>query len=714
MLTVHPATRWKVSGALALLPMLLPAIFLWPALSGQGVPSFRDQSDFFLPSHQYTASRIARHELPLWNSLAGNGESWIGNGQNEIFYPPALLFLAKSPALAAGLLMLFHFTVSYLLIFAFLRERGSTFPASIAGASLFAFSALAVSLSAYWNHFAGMVWIPGMAIAAHRGLKTRKQRAAFAVCFGLSLLAGSPESALFGTLVAISIFGLERRRERVKKEHDWTVRVREWPSMAGAILLGAVVGAVELVPLLDTIWRSERRSAGAGAIPLSQLSSLVRSPSLARYGWLPPGASYVQTLYVSLPVLLLAVFAVLAARREFDRFVWIAFAAAPVLLSLLNTTVPFRYPAKLLILTLLALSVLVAEGVDALRFGSAARYGLALALLAGSVIAIAFWTGAARGEKVMLAAGAALLVFSAFGSADFRGVVAGLGAAALAAHLAISAITLVRFTRTGTFERPPPPARGKVLTSPDDLLSRWATSALPDEDERVRRQIDSLEGYTNLPFGIAKATTGSALPSRESSRFSARLAGRSDFLVPAMVSGSKEIRFPSGGRVAHVIVPQTLSGVTFFSTAEVEPDFRAAIYRATSSGFDPLRRLLVEEIPPGAPSPGPSNGRRMAVGSTVSETPERVEYKVDLSEALWMYRAQSWDPWWIATVDGQRAPIVRANGVFSAIVIPRGDHRVVWAYRPWPFYAGAGVSAIGLATLLFLSVAGEPIVRTRR
>jgi len=82
MTFVHPAAKWRVSGVLALLPLFAPLIFLGPALAGRRVPSFRDQSDFFVPSHRYTAERLARRELPLWNSLAGNGETWIGNGQN--------------------------------------------------------------------------------------------------------------------------------------------------------------------------------------------------------------------------------------------------------------------------------------------------------------------------------------------------------------------------------------------------------------------------------------------------------------------------------------------------------------------------------------------------------------------------------------------------------------------------------------------------------
>ena len=701
-----------MSNALALLLLLLPAIYLRPALSGAFVPSFRDQSDFFLPAHRYTAARLAHGELPLWNPLAGNGETWIGNGQNEVFYPPALLFLLKNPALASAGFLILHFAAAYVLLFAWLRERGSTLPAAVAGAALFAFSPVAVSLSAYWNHFAGMVWIPGMAWAADRGLRTRRQRGAFAACLGLALLAGSPEAAAFGTLLATGVFEAGRREDRAKQAGDWRVRVRRWPAFAGAFLAGAALGAVALVPLLDTLTRAGRRTSGAGAIPVRQLLSLVLPPSLRRYGWLPPDASWVQSLYVSLPALLLAAFALV---RGGGRRVWGVVAVLALGLSLVPFPGPFRYPAKLLIVVLLALGVLVATGIDRLRFDTRGRLA-ALLVLAATGAAEALSKAASPAERVALAAAGGLLALSAFGSGDFRAVVSALGAAALAIHLALSASPLVRFARLETFEKPPLPASGKVLTTPDEILSMWATSALPDEDLRVRRQIDSLEGYSNLPFGVAKATTGSALPSRESARFMAGLANRTDFLVPAMVSGSKEIRFPTGNRLSHVVVPRTLAGVSFFPDAEVEPEWRAALYRSMSSGFDPLRKLLVAEKLPNAPRPGaaPGSSRALAVGSTVSERPERLEYKVELSQDLWMYRAQSWDPWWRAKIDGKPAPIVRADGVFSAVVVPKGDHRVVWEYRPWPFYAGAAITAAALATLLFLALAGEPIVTTRR
>ena len=41
-----------------------------------------------------------------------------------------------------------------------------------------------------------------------------------------------------------------------------------------------------------------------------------------------------------------------------------------------------------------------------------------------------------------------------------------------------------------------------------------------------------------------------------------------------------------------------------------------------------------------------------------------------------------WFPGWKCTVDGQHAPIYRANFLFRAIAIPKGDHQVVFDFDP--------------------------------
>jgi uncharacterized membrane protein YfhO len=57
---------------------------------------------------------------------------------------------------------------------------------------------------------------------------------------------------------------------------------------------------------------------------------------------------------------------------------------------------------------------------------------------------------------------------------------------------------------------------------------------------------------------------------------------------------------------------------------------------------------------------------------------------------------ETWYPGWQATVDGQPAPVWRVDYVLRGVVVPAGDHRVQFVFRPLSVYGGLAVS---LATL---------------
>jgi hypothetical protein len=701
----------KAAGLLAALPALLPALLLSASLLGRSVPSLRDQADFFYPSHRYTAARILRGELPLWNALSGNGEPWVGGGQSEVFYPPALLFLLPNGAAASGAFLLFHYLLAYGLFFAYLRRRGSTLPACVAGASLYSFSGAAVSLSIYWNHFAGAAWIPGMAWAAHGGLKTRREKAVFAGCLGLAILAGSPEAALFGLALSAAEFFLAGRDP---EELEMAPKRRHAAALAGALTLGILFSAVQLLPLADTLSRSSRRESLAPTSPAAaRLVSAVETPSRSPRPWLPEGAGYLQSIYVALPALLLVPAGFLLPEGSRERLFWCAAAAGATLLAVWPLKLPFRYPEKLFVVALFAVARLAADGIDGVRFGEPSqRRRLAAAAIAGSTLLAMAWLTRTRPERLTLAAFGALAALAALAPGPrVRGPLLGACAAALAAHLASAGLALPRSAPLSAFEAPPPRARGKVLTSQDEYLAGWANLKLPDESARVRRLVDSLEGYTNLLFGIAKARTASALPTRDQVVFLEALDEPSHLVAAAIVSGCAEIRFPGGAGMARVLPERVLADGSLVTADRVGRDPRRALDAALRLGPAASRVLFVEGERIRAEASGPS---LVAVASAVSRRPERVEYRVTLSQEAWLYRPQTPDPWWRARIDGKPAAIRRADGVFSAVLVPRGDHRVVWRYEYWPVYVGGGVSAIALLVLLVWLLGEEPPVRARR
>jgi hypothetical protein len=68
------------------------------------------------------------------------------------------------------------------------------------------------------------------------------------------------------------------------------------------------------------------------------------------------------------------------------------------------------------------------------------------------------------------------------------------------------------------------------------------------------------------------------------------------------------------------------------------------------------------------------------------------------SEGLLVLR-DSWYPGWMATVDGKKVPVLRVNGCYRGVIVPAGEHRVRFVYRPILVYASGAVS---LLTALFV------------
>ena len=70
-------------------------------------------------------------------------------------------------------------------------------------------------------------------------------------------------------------------------------------------------------------------------------------------------------------------------------------------------------------------------------------------------------------------------------------------------------------------------------------------------------------------------------------------------------------------------------------------------------------------------------------------------------------------PGWQVTVDGHAAHAGTADGVFRAVDVPAGRHRVVWTFRSASLHAGLWISVATLVLLAALSLAW-PSLRRRR
>jgi len=65
-----------------------------------------------------------------------------------------------------------------------------------------------------------------------------------------------------------------------------------------------------------------------------------------------------------------------------------------------------------------------------------------------------------------------------------------------------------------------------------------------------------------------------------------------------------------------------------------------------------------------------------------SHTNTRAEIAVNAAAPGWVVLHDVWHPWWRATINGQPAPLLRANVIFRAVRVPAGEHRVVFEFAP--------------------------------
>jgi hypothetical protein len=116
------------------------------------------------------------------------------------------------------------------------------------------------------------------------------------------------------------------------------------------------------------------------------------------------------------------------------------------------------------------------------------------------------------------------------------------------------------------------------------------------------------------------------------------------------------------------------------------------------SRFDPSAGVLVSEPPPPASGiPGSATSQSAAF---VEDAINRVVIRATLPRDGYLVLLDSYDPSWRVTVDGAEAPLMRANGLFRAVHLTRGEHLVAFTYRPRTLYTGAAITAITAFGLL--------------
>jgi hypothetical protein len=143
--------------------------------------------------------------------------------------------------------------------------------------------------------------------------------------------------------------------------------------------------------------------------------------------------------------------------------------------------------------------------------------------------------------------------------------------------------------------------------------------------------------------------------------------------------------------------PGALSRMMLFTRFEKVSDDSAVLQRLSSPDFRPLEQLVVQADPGFQSYASRGNAQKL---SFTEVTPDHVETRVQTDGPALVWFGDSYNPGWIAEVNGRPQEIMLADYNFMAIPVPAGDNRLVLRYKPRVFLIGAICAAVGVAVLM--------------
>ncbi len=667
--------------ALAFLALLALAL-VGPMLVGRADFPPGDFVDQFYAFARLATRELAQGRPPLWNPYTFSGHPFLADIQSGVLYPPNLVMLLLAawtrgdlPLRALYGQVALHLFLAGAFTYLLARRRlGDRWGALLA--------ALTFALGGYLTSYPPLqlailqtdAWLPLLLLLVDRALSAqgghlrhlpsaiRLPPSTFplALVWALVLLPGHPQSALYVGYATLA-WAIYRA---------WALGVGWWRgawlvAVSGA--LGLALAAAQWLPSVQYTRLSVRAAASydmlAHGFPFRDLVGVL----------IPGVVSQWSPLYVGLLPLALAVFAVVHAGRRWDTAFWSGLGLVALLLSFGGGL--FVYP----------LFYWLVPGFNLFQSQerSAFLVSFTLALLAGAGL-----TRLLEGRRRKPGGGQLALPPSACRLLPSVVVV-------------VAALDLLRVAAPLLIGPPLPADLGYALA----LIAPLQAAPGPVRVENEYR----LPANYGVLFGIEDTWGASPLRTQRYADFVAavpaerrrRLLNVGFFLtwhgdVPGMTEVARQpVTNPTTGAAETTFLLKTDPGPRAWLVNATETlDDGAALARLADPPFDPWQ---VGILAPDGPSLALTGG---APGTTVYHrlSPLALAVDVDTAADALLMLSEAWYPGWTATVDGQAAPVVRADVTLMAVPVSAGAHRVEVRFDP-PFVKW-GLAVSGLALLL--------------
>jgi hypothetical protein len=588
-----------------------------------------------------------------------------------------------------------------------------------------------------------------------------------AVPSGMALLMGEMFLAVMGVALAAAMVLVVHLSER---QDDATAPAYRWPwplAHATAVALAVALGAIVIVPARAVMANSPRahaltqETAEASSLHPLRLIEFAAPKSMGDvYGDYPAAAIVGEPTLDGLPLSYSVYFGasvlalVLATLRRRLLVLGIAAVTVVALLTSFGKYLPvhvlvrrlipplayMRFPEKYLTLVVVGVAVLAALGAKRVLSSNEQpwrRTAVFLAALIALGIAAPFvfpfpWSGfMVHGLRHGAVATLAILGVQLLAARSSR-LAAPMLVAVVVLDLASSAMDLqafvpaqiasrepdaVRTLKLHTGARPLRPPRLYRASGTDAALAATAPVRNPGEGE-LRLLATFIPSTVNV-WGIATLPGyDAAIPAalnelwqrgRQNRLATLQLLGASYAVLPARVSPhdehSKADLHPlfdpiPGARV--FAIDHSLPAVYWVGHAEPLPDTEAFGRLFEPSILTGHTAWLAPDAPGAVGNDGQAGSCELQ-----AYAPAHLQARCRSDRAGYAVFTEQYDPGWIATVDGKRTRIVRANLVMRAVPLPAGDHVIELAYRAPGLRLGVAVSLAALLGLVGLAWAGR-------
>jgi hypothetical protein len=749
---------WRRIWPIAVLALLCIAFFwdvLW--LPDGRIVAGNDLTHMFTHWLSFAKSSIRHGQLPLWNPHLSSGLPFAANPQPALFYPPTWLALLLPVSKALSLIVVLHFWLAGVGMFAWLRSEDASRTGALLGGVVFAFSGyfFARVQAGHLGVITTGVWLPFMLWAYRRALARRSWKLAIlgGLPVGLAVLAGHTASFLYVTL-GMGLYAAFCAWERWREARSARAAVQSLILVGVMLAVGLALAAVQVLPMVELVAHSVRRAADYGfaarfSWPPGHLVSLLVPNFFGdplHTGYWGDGIYDEFIFYVGVLPLLLALLA-LGLRHRLKPFLLtlglgallLAFGEYGALHRLFYRFVPLfqstRAPARagfLFTVAAAALAGLLAtalastsppsgetEGGERKRLLAPLKGSVILAVAGiGTAVVVAGFAAFAWGRESNPSAGrlyhlanqtAIFVLFFLLSTALLRAWRAARLSRATFLSLAVGLVVVDLWTFGGRAVQP-------LDVQESDY---WRVVARAVDDPRAARVLpwglNVVEQNGGMPLGLHSVFGYDPLTLQRYEEFITSVpdprARTYDLLNARYLVTSAAQAFPEEPGSPRLVLEE--SGVWIYERPGAMPrawvvpqvavmDGATALARIHEPDFDPRAVALVD-----APLACEGAGGEAEIARYDGN---RIEARVSGGGGLLVF-SEVYYPGWRATVDGQPMRLVRADYALRAVCVPAGGHRVTLVYDPPLLKIGLAVTSVTLLSILGMAI--WPLLRRR-